>query len=152
MNAGKHIYDRLIAERMKRWHDLVRTPLIDRKVPPSYARRQFRTLLRKYPLIAAQYGFTEESVMTLPPRVLKCELLPNAADPASVPTGLGLSQHLSPSSPVATALPQEFPIDSLNADVTDSAPAERLVDQIAGSLPEPTASGMPRISLESEVL
>jgi len=151
MNAGKHIYDRLIAERLKRWHDLVRTPLIDRKILPPYARRQFRNLLRKYPLVAAQYGFTEESVMTLPPRVLECELLPDAADPASVPTDLGLSQHLSPSSPVASTPPQEFPIGSLNADVTDSAPAERLVDQIAACLPEPSASGVPS-SLEGEVL
>jgi hypothetical protein len=151
MNAGKHIYDLLIAQSMKRWHDLVRTPIINRKVPTSYARRQFRTLLRKYPLVAARYGFTEESVIILPPRVLECELLPNAADPASGPTGLGLGQHLSPSSPVASAPPQEFPINSLNADVTDSAPAERLVDQIAGCLPEQSASGVPS-SLEGEVL
>lgn len=151
MNAGKNIYDRLLAERMKRWHDLVRTPLINRKVPPSYARRQFRTLLRKYPLVAAQYGFTEESVMILPPRALECELLPDAADPASVPTGLGLSQHLSPSSPVASAPPQEFAIDSLNADVTDPALAGRLVDQMVCCLPEPSASGVPS-SLEGEVL
>ena len=125
MNAGKNICHLLLAERMKRWHDLVRTPLIDRKVPPAYARRQFRNLLRKHPLVA---------------------------DPASVPTGLGLSQHLSPSSPVASAPPQEFLGGSLNADVSDSAPAERLVDQIAGCQQEPSASGVQPISLEGEVL
>ena len=125
--------------------------MINRKVPPSYARRQFRNLLRKYPLVAAQYGFTEESVMNLPPRVLECELLPNAADPARVPTDLGLSQHQPPSRPVPATTPQEFPIDSLNADVTDPALAERLVEQIAGCLPEPSASGMPG-RLEDEAL
>jgi hypothetical protein len=71
MNAGKDIYEYLIAERLKRWHDLVLTPLINRAVPTAYARRQFRTLLRRHPQIAAQYGFTEESVMDLPPRVLE---------------------------------------------------------------------------------
>ncbi len=48
---------------------------------------------------------------------------------------------------------QEFPSDSLNTDVTNPAPAQRFAEQIAGSQPEPPASGVPRmISLEDEVL
>ena len=49
----------LIAARMKRWLEIVRTPLLDLRCPTWKARRNYRALVRRYPEIAARLGYTE---------------------------------------------------------------------------------------------
>ena len=49
----------LIAARMKRWLEIVRTPLLDLRCPAWKARRNYLKLVRRYPEIAAALGYTE---------------------------------------------------------------------------------------------
>ena len=49
----------LIAARMKRWLEIVRTPLLDLRCPTWKARRNYLALVRRHPEIAALLGYTE---------------------------------------------------------------------------------------------
>ena len=49
----------LIAARMKRWLEIVRTPLLDLRCPAWKARRNYLKLVRRYPEIATALGYTE---------------------------------------------------------------------------------------------
>ena len=49
----------LIAARMKRWLEIVRTPLLDLRCPAWKARRNYLKLVRRYPEIANALGYTE---------------------------------------------------------------------------------------------
>lgn len=62
MNAGEDIRECLIAERMCRWLDIARTPLLDIKCPRWRARKNFWALQKRYPDLAKRLGLSEVSV------------------------------------------------------------------------------------------
>ncbi len=99
MRARPEIRPHLIAQRMKRWLDIARCPLVDLRVPTWRARRNYRTLVRKHPEIATALGYTETLSFPSP-----------------------LHGLWSPVQQVAVPPQQEFPSGSLNTDVTNPAP------------------------------
>jgi hypothetical protein len=131
VRASPEIRPHLLAARMTRWLGIVLCPIINIRVPTWKARKNYRNLVRRYPQIAAALGYTE------------------AMSYASPLHGLW-----SPVQPPAIPVPprQEFPSDSLNSDVTNPAPAQRLAEHITGSQPEPPPSGVPRMTSLDEVL
>src|SRR5437667_12873693 len=66
MNARKEIRDHLIAIRMRGWFDIARCPLINTKMPTWKARKNFWSLCRKHPEIAARLGYTEALIIPSP--------------------------------------------------------------------------------------
>lgn len=52
MYARPEIFPLLIAKRMKKWHSIVRCPILDPKCKPARARRNCLRLMAKYPDIA----------------------------------------------------------------------------------------------------
>src|SRR5437667_11798701 len=81
MNARKEIRDHLIAIRMRRWLDIARCPLINTKMPTWKARKNFWSLCRKHPEIAARLGYTEALIIPSPLPDLK----PTPESPAQQP-------------------------------------------------------------------
>ena len=81
MNARKEIRDHLIAIRMRRWLDIARCPLINTKMPTWKARKNFWSLCRKHPEIAARLGYTEALIIPSPLHDLK----PAPESPAQQP-------------------------------------------------------------------
>ena len=71
MNARKEIRDYLIAARMKVWLDIARCPLINTKMPTWKARKNFWSLCRKHPEIAARLGYSEALIIQSPLHDLK---------------------------------------------------------------------------------
>ena len=59
MRARPEIAPYLIAQRMQRWLDIVRCPIMNTRVPTWKARRNYRHLVRRYPEIAARLGYSE---------------------------------------------------------------------------------------------
>jgi hypothetical protein len=132
MRARPDILPHLIAERMRRWLSIAQCPLVNTKVPIWKARRNYRALVRRYPQIAGRLGYTEAM---------------SYAGPLH-----DLQRIVAPQQP-PLAPQQEFPIRSLNTDVTNPVPARQYAEQVTRSQLEPQASGMPRmIGLEDEVL
>ena len=131
MRASPEIRPHLLAARMTRWLDIARCPLVDLRVPTWRARRNYHALVRKYPQIASALEYSEE---------------------LSFPSPLhGLWPSVQ--QPVVPAPPQqEFPSGSLNTDLTNPTPAQRLAEHITGSQPEPPPSGVPRMTSLDEVL
>ena len=78
MNARKEIRDHLIAIRMRGWFDIARCPLINTKMPTWKARKNFWSLCRKHPEIAARLGYTEALIIPSPLHDLK----PTSESPA----------------------------------------------------------------------
>ncbi len=66
MNARKEIRDHLIAAHMKRWLDIARCPIMNTRVPTWKARKNFWSLCRKHPEIAACLGYTEALIIPNP--------------------------------------------------------------------------------------
>src|SRR5437899_11488025 len=66
MNARQEIRDHLLAVRMRRWLDIARCPLINTKMPTWKARKNFWSLCRKHPEIAARLGYTEAFIIPSP--------------------------------------------------------------------------------------
>jgi hypothetical protein len=62
MNARKEIREHLVVERMKHWLRIARCSLMDIPVPKWRARKNFWSLVRRYPALAAQNGLTATSV------------------------------------------------------------------------------------------
>ena len=81
MNARQEIRDHLIAVRMRRWLDIARCPLINTKMPTWKARKNFWSLCRKHPEIAARLGYTEALIIPSPLHDLK----PTPESPAQQP-------------------------------------------------------------------
>jgi len=61
MNARGEIRDALLVRKMKRWLLIAQYPA-GRACPVWQARKNCWALLRKYPALAAQHGFTATSV------------------------------------------------------------------------------------------
>src|SRR6266571_3863140 len=70
-NARKEIRDHLIAARMKVWLDIARCPIMNTKVPTWKARKNFWSLCRRHPEIAARLGYTEALIIQSPLHDLK---------------------------------------------------------------------------------
>ena len=66
MNARKEIRDHLLAARMKAWLDIARCPIMNTKVPTWKARKNFWSLCRRHPEIAARLGYTEALIIPSP--------------------------------------------------------------------------------------
>ena len=116
----------LIAARMKRWLEIVRTPLLDLRFPTWKVRRNYLALVRRYPEIAALLGYTEALSFPSPLHGLWSPVPQH--EPQQVPS----------------APRQEFP-----TDVTDPSPNEQQV----GRAVSPTSGVPPRmVSLEDEIL
>ena len=81
MNARKEIRDHLIAARMKVWLDIARCPIMNTRVPTWRARKNFWSLCRKHPKIAARLGYTEALIIPSPLHDLK----PTSESPAQQP-------------------------------------------------------------------
>lgn len=62
MNARQTIREHLIAERMRYWLMIARTPLMNPKCPRWRARKNFWALQKRYPDLAKRIGLTEVSV------------------------------------------------------------------------------------------
>lgn len=62
MHARAEVMQVLVAKRMKRWHSIVRCPLIDLKVSTARARRNCLRLMAKHPLIAEALKLTVVSL------------------------------------------------------------------------------------------
>jgi hypothetical protein len=62
MHARPDVKQILIANKMKRWHAIVRWPMVDRTCPTQRARRNFLRLLARYPEIGKKLGLTVTSV------------------------------------------------------------------------------------------
>ena len=58
MNARPEVKQLLVAKRMKRWYSIARCPLLDLKITPARARRNFLRLIAKYPEIGRELGLT----------------------------------------------------------------------------------------------
>jgi hypothetical protein len=56
------VRDYLLVRRMKYWRDIARCPLVNVRVPTWRARKNFWSLVRRYPALAAQNGLTATSV------------------------------------------------------------------------------------------
>ena len=83
MNARKEIRDHLIAAHMKRWLDIARCPIMNTRVPTWKARKNFWSLCRKHPKIAARLGFTEALIIPSPLHDLKTAPESPAQQPAA---------------------------------------------------------------------
>ena len=84
MNARKEIRDHLIAIRMRGWFDIARCPLINTKMPTWKARKNFWSLCRKHPEIAARLGYTEALIIPSPLHGLMTAERPIFEPPAPV--------------------------------------------------------------------
>ena len=62
MNCREEIREHLIAEKMKFWLMIARTPVIKPNIPTWRARRNFWYLCRKYPDLSRRIGCDETSV------------------------------------------------------------------------------------------
>jgi hypothetical protein len=62
MNSRPEIREHLIAERMRFWHGICRVPLLKPSCPRWRARKNYWTLLRRYPDLAKRIGLTATSV------------------------------------------------------------------------------------------
>jgi len=71
MKASPEIRPHLLAQRMSRWLDIARCPLVDLRVPTWRARRNYRALVRRYPQIASALGYTEAMSYTSPLHALQ---------------------------------------------------------------------------------
>jgi len=71
MNAREQIRNHLIAARMKVWLDIARCPIMNTKVPTWKARKNFWSLCRRHPEIAARLGYTEALIIQSPLHDLK---------------------------------------------------------------------------------
>src|SRR5207244_11138817 len=58
MNARKEIRDYLIAARMKVWLDIARCQMMNTRVPTWRARKNFWSLCRNHPEIAARLAYS----------------------------------------------------------------------------------------------
>ena len=81
MNAREQIRNHLIAARMKVWLDIARCPIMNTKVPTWKARKNFWSLCRRHPEIAARLGYTEALIIQSPLHDLK----PAPESPAQQP-------------------------------------------------------------------
>src|SRR5438132_9958314 len=81
MNAPEPIRHHLIAARMKVWLDIAPCPIMNTKVPTWKARKNFWSLCRKHPEIAARLGYTEALIIPSPLHDLK----PTPESPAQQP-------------------------------------------------------------------
>jgi hypothetical protein len=131
MRAHAEIRPYLIAARIKHWLDIAQCPIINIRVPTWKARKNYRNLVRRYPEIASALGYTEAMSYTSPLQGLWSPV--QQEDRQQAPR-------------------QECPNGSLNTDVTNPAPAQRLAEHITGSQPEPPPSGVPRTTSLDEVL
>src|SRR6266571_4535340 len=86
MNARREIRDHLIAARMKVWLDIARCPIMNTRVPTWRARKNFWSLCRKHPEIAARLGYTEALIIPSPLHDLK----PTSESPAHQPAAHAL--------------------------------------------------------------
>jgi hypothetical protein len=66
MNARKEIRDHLIATRMKHWLQVARCPLVNPRCPTWRARKNFWSLCRKHPEIAARLDYSEALIIPSP--------------------------------------------------------------------------------------
>ena len=82
MNARKEIRDHLLAARMKAWLDIARCPIMNTRVPTWRARKNFWSLCRKHPKIAARLGYTEALIIPSPLHDLKAAPQSPAQQPA----------------------------------------------------------------------
>jgi len=62
MNCREQIREYLIAEKMRYWLMIARTPFIKPNIPKWRARKNFWALQRRYPDLAKRLGLTEVSV------------------------------------------------------------------------------------------
>jgi hypothetical protein len=62
MNCREQIREHLIAERMRHWLMIARTPSIKPHIPRWRARKNFWALQRKYPDLAKRLGLSAVSV------------------------------------------------------------------------------------------
>jgi len=62
MHARKQLREILIAQKMLRWCDVARCPLLGRNCSPGRARKNYWHLFQRYPEIAAKLGLDEWSV------------------------------------------------------------------------------------------
>src|SRR5438132_8989271 len=85
MNAREQIRDHLIAARMKVWLDIARCPIMNTRVPTWKARKNFWSLCRRHPEIAACLGYTEALIIPSPLHGLPPVKLPIVDVPAPVP-------------------------------------------------------------------
>ncbi len=81
MNARKEIRDYLLAQRMTRWLQIAQCPIMNTRVPTWRARKNFWSLCRKHPKIAARLGYTEALIIPSPLHDLK----PAPESPAQQP-------------------------------------------------------------------
>jgi len=101
MNARKEIRDHLIATRMKVWLDIAQCPLVNTKIPTWRARKNFWSLCRKHPEIAARLGYTEALIIPSPlhglspskPPVIDPPAPAREQPPAAAPTPACVSQE-----------------------------------------------------------
>ena len=81
MNAREQIREHLLAIRMKYWLDIARCPIVNTRVPTWRARKNFWSLCRKHPKIAARLGYSEALIIFSPLHDLK----PAPESPAQQP-------------------------------------------------------------------
>jgi hypothetical protein len=62
MNAREEIRNALLLKRMTHWLLRARCPQINPRVPVWGARKNFWSLVRRYPALAAAHGLTATSV------------------------------------------------------------------------------------------
>jgi len=62
MNARKEIRDALLLRRMKHWLAIARCPLVNTRVPTWRARKNYWSLIKRHPALAAAHGLNELSV------------------------------------------------------------------------------------------
>jgi hypothetical protein len=62
MNARPEIRNHLLIRRMRRWLAIARWPMINPRIPMWRARKNFWSLIKRHPALAAQHGLTATSV------------------------------------------------------------------------------------------
>ena len=62
MNCREQIREHLLAEKMKFWLRVARTPSLRPHIPRWRARKNFWALQKRYPELAKRLGLTEVSV------------------------------------------------------------------------------------------
>src|SRR2546427_11707453 len=82
MNAREQIREHLLAIRMKYWLDIARCPIMNTRVPTWRARKNFWSLCRKHPKIAARLGYPEALIIPSPLHDLKAAPQSPAQQPA----------------------------------------------------------------------
>lgn len=81
MRARPDILPHLIARRMEYWLGITRCPLVNIRVPMWRARKNYRNLVRKYPLIASALGYSEALSYPSPLHGLPRSAVPQPAEP-----------------------------------------------------------------------